>query len=252
MEIREATADDSEAIRSVAHHSLSESYTHFLDEEIIDEAVDNWYGDDLGDELEHDETVVLVAEDDGEIIGFSQSEWLDETQGIGRIQWIHVDPAHRGDGLGVRLLVRTRDALLDAGAEQLQGAVLAGNEFGNEFYVAHGFELSGSRDLEVGSETHTENVYIESEGELESSEAWRALEAIDAAGGTLYVSYGEPARGSKAPFYTVYEDADADERYGWFCGNCDATDVAMDSMGRVVCNECGNKRKATRWDASYL
>jgi hypothetical protein len=26
----------------------------------------------------------------------------------------------------------------------------------------------------------------------------------------------------------------------------------MDSMGRIVCNNCGNKRKATRWDASYL
>jgi len=67
------------------------------------------------------------------------------------------------------------------------------------------------------------------------------------------VSYGEAARGTRAPFYTTYKSEDRHDRYAWFCGNCDSIDNAMDAMGRIECNNCGNRRKATRWDASsYL
>ncbi|USZ70254.1 GNAT family N-acetyltransferase [Natronosalvus halobius] len=249
MDIREATSADSERIRSVAQRSLAESYTHFLDDETIDEAAGNWYGDDLQDAVEREHTVYLVAENDGETVGFSQSELVGENHGIGRIEWIHVDPDHRGSGIGPRLLARTRESLLDAGAEQIQGVVLEANEVGNEFYATHGFDRVGSRELDVGDQTHTENVYVESDHD---DDAWRALEALEDDGQTRYVSYGEPARGSKAPFYTVYANEAASDRYGWFCGNCDSLDNAMDSMGRIVCNSCDNRRKATRWDASYL
>ena len=29
-------------------------------------------------------------------------------------------------------------------------------------------------------------------------------------------------------------------------------ETAMDPMGRIVCNECGNRHRATRWDAAYI
>jgi hypothetical protein len=29
-------------------------------------------------------------------------------------------------------------------------------------------------------------------------------------------------------------------------------DVAVDTMGRIECNDCGNVSKATRWDAAYM
>ncbi|HET7324804.1 MAG TPA: DUF5816 domain-containing protein, partial [Halococcus sp.] len=44
---------------------------------------------------------------------------------------------------------------------------------------------------------------------------------------------------------------DESDKYGYFCANCETLDNAMDTMGRVKCNECGNLRKATRWDATY-
>jgi len=47
-------------------------------------------------------------------------------------------------------------------------------------------------------------------------------------------------------------DEGRSDRYGYYCGNCDRLANAMDSMGRVECNECGNARKPTRWDAAYL
>jgi diamine N-acetyltransferase len=250
MEFREATPDDSDAIRSIAHDSLSSTYTDFLAEETIDDAIEQWYGESFDARLDDEYSVILVIEDDGEVVGFSQNELVGERHETGQIHWLHIDPARRGDGIGVRLLVRTREKLLDAGAEQVQGFVLEDNEGGNAFYCGHGFEQAGQREVEIGSETFTENVYIESEAE--ASEEWKAIDSFEFDDRTIYVNYAEPARGSKAPFYGAYETEDQSSRYGWFCGNCDSIDNAMDAMGRIECNDCGNRRKATRWDASYL
>ncbi len=252
MNVREASAGDRESIHTIARRSLEETYTDFLDESTIDAATTNWYGaeGEIHELLEDDEHLVLVVDRNGEVIAFSESRLLGDNHATGRINWIHVDPDNRGEGLGARLLARTREALFEAGADQLQGAVLAGNEFGNEFYRAHGFERVDARELAVGDETHTENVYVEADGDVDDD--WRAQATVEEDGLTCHVSYGEPARGSKAPFYAAYADVDATDRYGWYCGNCDSLDNAMDSMGRIQCNDCGNRRKATRWDAAYL
>ncbi|AEH37197.1 GNAT family N-acetyltransferase [Halopiger xanaduensis] len=249
MEIRTATDDDVDAIRSIAHQSLSSTYTDFLGEETVESAIDQWYGDGFGDELEDDHAVVLVVERDGEIAGFSQSDLVGQQYGSGRILWLHVRPDHRGSGTGVRLLVRTRETLIDEGADHVEGFVLADNAGGNEFYREHGFEQAGQREVEIGDETFTENVYVE--GDLED-EGWGAIDELEIDGETVYVSYGEAARGSRSPFYSAYRDDDRKELYAWLCGNCDSIDNTMDTMGRIECNVCGNRRKATRWDASYL
>ena len=70
-------------------------------------------------------------------------------------------------------------------------------------------------------------------------------------GATLYVNRDEAERGSKGSFYVVYEDPDAASRWGYFCGNCETFDNAMDSMGRIQCNECANVRKPDEWDAAH-
>ncbi|WP_255194343.1 GNAT family N-acetyltransferase [Natronobeatus ordinarius] len=251
MEIREATADDADVVRSIAHRSLRSSYTDFLGEETVETAVDRWYDDDaIASMIESEHALLLLVETDDGVAAFSQSEFIGDGHNVGQILWLHVDPDHRGGGTGVRLLTRTREKLFETGADEIRGVVLAENELGNEFYENQGFERIGTREIEVGDETHTENVYVESS--LEPDEEWRALESVTVEDETIFVSYGEAARGSKAPFYTAYRDEDGTQRYGWFCGNCDSLDNAMDAMGRIECNACGNRRKATRWDASYL
>ena len=71
-------------------------------------------------------------------------------------------------------------------------------------------------------------------------------------GRNLYVDRRDGQPASKGPFYAVYTTESGDNRWGYFCGNCESLDTAMDAMGRIECNRCGNRRKATRWDASYL
>jgi len=68
---------------------------------------------------------------------------------------------------------------------------------------------------------------------------------------TLYVAEDEGERGEKAPFLTVYRDRDREHKYGWYCCNCETLDNAMDSMGRIQCNDCGNLRKPDEWDAAH-
>ena len=78
-------------------------------------------------------------------------------------------------------------------------------------------------------------------------------------GAVLCISKSEEERGSRAPFFVAYRSMDEDEskshgeweRYGWFCGHCESIDNAMDSMGRIRCNQCGNFRKPTVWDAAH-
>ncbi|WP_435128797.1 DUF5816 domain-containing protein [Halobaculum sp. D14] len=77
------------------------------------------------------------------------------------------------------------------------------------------------------------------------------LEVLDTDAGSLYVDRAAAERGSEAPFFHVYADADAETRWGYFCGNCETVDNAMDTMGRIACNRCENIRKPEEWDAAH-
>lgn len=78
------------------------------------------------------------------------------------------------------------------------------------------------------------------------------MDAITTADGeTVYVSREEAKTGSKDPFFVVYSDEDGESRYGYYCEFCERIDNAMDSMGRIECNVCGNIRKPTEWDAAH-
>lgn len=70
-------------------------------------------------------------------------------------------------------------------------------------------------------------------------------------GRTLYADPTEGRRGMDGPFVVVYTDEAGDEQWGFRCENCESADVAADSMGRIQCNDCGNRTKAEVWDAAH-
>jgi hypothetical protein len=70
-------------------------------------------------------------------------------------------------------------------------------------------------------------------------------------GETVYVDRSDGDRGTDGPFHVAYLTPDRDRKYGWFCSNCETFDNAMDAMGRIECNVCGNFRKPTEWDAAH-
>ncbi|MDG5777267.1 GNAT family N-acetyltransferase [Haloarculaceae archaeon H-GB2-1] len=242
MDIRTAEPADRPAIRDIARRSLEASYS--LGPHAIIGAIEEWYEEDrLSETLGDDHCLLLVAEMDGQVVGFSESEYTDS--GEGNIWWLHVDPAYRGKGIGSALFDATEQRLHEMGASHLHGRVLADNVEGNAFYEDRDFQKVGEETVEINGRTHTENLYVEADH--------TGMTEVTLDDGTLvYVSHEEADTGSLDAFHPVYTDEDAGERYGYFCANCETLANAMDAMGRIECDNCGNVRKPTRWDAAYL
>ena len=250
MEIREARPDDDDAIRSVARASMAASYAPAVGEDAIDAAVERWYSrESIADALSDPDTLFLVVQDGG-IVAFSKGVMVDRREPTGEIHWLHVAPDSRGEGLGRHLLERTEREFTDRGAARLAGYVLDVNDVGGQFYAENGYEMAGERRIRVGERTYTEQEYDKF---IEETGSEGGLEAVTGADGTtFYVDYDEAQSGDVAEFYPVYRTREGESRYGWYCGDCGSMDVVMDTMDRVECNECGNRSKATRWDAAYL
>ncbi|MFB6161814.1 MAG: GNAT family N-acetyltransferase [Haloferacaceae archaeon] len=251
MEIREATRDDVTAIRAVARESLTESYGHALSEAVIDEAVERWYdAEKLAEELDREDVVFLLGVVDGDPVAFAQSSVVRGRETVGDVDWIHVRPGRRGEGYGAELLAAVEATLRERDVDRIEARVLAENERGARFYEAHDFERTGEATVEIGGERFAELRYGKSLASEEGAVVVEARRGPD--GERLYVDFEERERASLAPFFAAYADRDHEERYGWFCSNCEGFDTAMDAMGHVECNGCGNRRRPSRWDAAYL
>ncbi|SFF97125.1 Ribosomal protein S18 acetylase RimI [Halopelagius inordinatus] len=249
MDVRDANTHYAEQIQSVARESLIASYGHAFDEETLSDAVREWYDrDTVTDSLTDDDVILVVGTDDGEVVAFAESYVNEGEVSVGEIDWLHVLPAYRGEGLGTRLLREVERRLRAEGVERIQGRVLTENESGATFYEDHGFSRGSDRELDIGEETFVERVYTKPiENDTPTMET-RETEA----GERVFVAFDEAARGSESPFVVAYSDEGRERRYGWMCTHDGSFDLAMDTMGRIQCNTCGNRRKATRWDSSYL
>ncbi|WP_311174034.1 GNAT family N-acetyltransferase [Halobellus ordinarius] len=252
MDVRDATREDVDGVRRVATESLSASYGHAIDEATITAAVEEWYSPDrLTASLDDDSEVFVVAVDEGTVVGFAQSEVSDGRETVGYLDWLHVLPDYRGEGIASQLLARLKQALVAEDVDRVEGRVLAENEEGISFYEEQGFSEFGERTVEIRGESFTERVYTVFLDDTEAEPTGLAARETDD-GRTVYVAYDESARGSDAPFFAVYLDEARTERYGWLCGREESLNVAIDTMERLECNDCGNRRKPVRWDAAYL
>lgn len=251
MHVREATEADAAAVRAVAERSLAASYDGLLDEPARERAVAEWYATDrLTDQVEAADAAVLVAVEGDDVVGFVQAELLThEDWTDGRVLWLHVDPDHRGEGIAGDLLAATEGWLDETDTDRVSASVLAGHEAGNEFYRHHGYERVDEWTVTVDDRSLREHVFVRESDDV-GDVPLRAVETAE--GPTVYVDDDEAARGGEGPFYRAYTARDAERVWGWVCGACGSADTAMDTMGRVECNDCGNTRKASRWDAAYM
>jgi len=246
MDLRAAGQTDVDGVRRVARASLAASYG-----DTRERAVETWYDPDtLGDEIAAEDSHFVVAVDDGRVVGFAQAYRVEAGTTVGRIDWLHVHPDARGQDLGSQLLGRVETELLGAGVQRLEGNVIESNEAGAAFYADHGYERSGEREIDLGDRTLSERTLVRIPSD--DPEARDLVAGVEADGRSLWIAYDESTRGSRAPFFVAYDDPDREIQYSWFCGGCETAVTAMDSMGRVECEACGNRRKPTRWDSAYL
>lgn len=241
MEVRQARSQDRPSIRDVARRSLQTSYS--LTPSAINGAVEEWYDENrLKDMLSDEDKSLLVAEADGQVVAFSESQRTDAN--TAELLWLHVDPDYRGEGYGEVLYERTRDHLAEQGVTSIQARVLADNAGGNTFYKDKGLSKVGEEAVDIDGTTYVENVYSEIEQE--------GIEPLDLAEETVFIDHDNTEKGSIAPFRVIYTEEDGKEIYGYWCTKCEDQANAMDAMGRIQCDSCGNARKPTRWDSAYL
>lgn len=158
MTVREAAVDDVEAIREVATSSWETDYPDILSRESVEAGVDEWYSSDRLHETVVDPwPAVLLAEADGEVVGFVHAT---ATGDEGAILRLYVDPDHRRDGHGRRLVEAIREELAVYDVDRISAMVLAENPLGNAFYRALGFEKTDEGETRIGGEPHPENRYV--------------------------------------------------------------------------------------------
>lgn len=122
-ELRDAVAGDLDAIMAL---------------EVSTFTTDAWSRDAMAAELAASHTRYVVAVADAAIVGYAG---LSAPPGAGQadIQTIAVDAAHRGVGLGARLLQRLLDEAAARGVGEVLLEVRADNPVAQRLYERHGF-----------------------------------------------------------------------------------------------------------------
>lgn len=250
MDLRSAAPDDVDAIRDVARRSFRASYS--LSPRDIDEVVEEQLGDDaLGERIDGGEFVVVVAEADGEVIGFVDGEMAD---GASELRWLHIAPEDRGRGAGTELVQAAHDELSDQGASELRLRVLADNSEGTAFAEHLGLERVDRAEVDLGGESYVERIFSDNASGEETThdpgEPTVDVPGTVMVGGDELAVSDETVPGNEAPFYIVNEQSG--ERWGFFCGNCGSTDPTVDELDRVKCEQCANVHRPDEWDGAYL
>src|SRR6266550_2665106 len=102
------------------------------------------YGSFLGTQLDEPNVIVLVAERDGEVIGYTYAgvegnDYMSLRGPAGVLYDIVVDPAHRGQGVGGLLLAATMEALKARGAPRVLLSTAEQNAAAQRLFARAGF-----------------------------------------------------------------------------------------------------------------
>ncbi len=102
------------------------------------------YGSFLGTQLEKPNIIILVAERDGEVVGYTYAgvegtDYMALRGPAGVLYDIVVDPAHRGQGVGWVLLDATLEALKAKGAPRVVLSTAERNETAQRLFARAGF-----------------------------------------------------------------------------------------------------------------
>lgn len=157
--VREAVPADVSGIGRVAERGWRAAYGDLLESATIDAAMAEWYdADRLAERVEDGETAYFVAVSEGNVVGFVTGG-PDETESVGFLGALYVDPEHWHEGIGSALLGTFEQWCRDRGFERIRFGVLAGNDVGQSFYRTHGYERVDEREGDLFGETMTEVVF---------------------------------------------------------------------------------------------
>ncbi|MBP0462619.1 GNAT family N-acetyltransferase [Roseomonas sp. PWR1] len=150
IQVREATAPDSDAVADLLTASWRDAYAPLLPAAVLDRLPalhrDMWRAHFAAPR----DGIVLLAEEDGALAGFCAA-WLED--GECYVDNLHLRPGRRGGGLGPLLLGEAAAALAARGATRAALTIIEGNDRAARFYARlggiaqppHPAELHGAR-----------------------------------------------------------------------------------------------------------
>ncbi len=121
------------------------------DYEYLVSVLDRWWGGPSGQHAhpmffhefgDH----ALVAESDGEIVGFLLGFMTERPVSTGYVHLVGIHPEHRRKGVGKALYARFTERCREAGAERLKTVGAAGHDGPREFHAALGFTVTDEPD----------------------------------------------------------------------------------------------------------
>ena len=105
------------------------------------------YSSFLGSQLAKPDVIVLVAERDGSVVGYTYAglegtDYMALRGPAGALYDIAVDPSHRGQGIGAQLLDATLAELKSLGAPRVVLETAEGNEPAQRLFARAGFRVT--------------------------------------------------------------------------------------------------------------
>ncbi|MFL6760389.1 N-acetyltransferase family protein [Sphingomonas sp.] len=146
MKVRSAHEDDRDAIAAIHTASWQQSYRGILPDELLDDRlsgimIERWRSQPIGPG-----DAVLVAETDGEVVGFCAT-WGGESGGY--IDNLHVRSSCQSQGLGRAMLCETARQLLSHDVRSAYLHVVASNHRARALYLKLGGQPGPIEDKDL-------------------------------------------------------------------------------------------------------
>jgi GNAT superfamily N-acetyltransferase len=148
--VRRAVAGDADAIGRVQVETWRVAYQGLMPDEAIAafdvEERQRLWREGLA-RVPRPGSATFVAELDGEVVGFASVGRSRDEESVNEAELyaIYLHPARWDQGIGRALLERAEESMRDSGFEQALLWVMEGNERGERFYRAAGWERDGRK-----------------------------------------------------------------------------------------------------------
>jgi len=147
--LREATLDDIRAIAHVHIEAWRTAFRHLVPTTTLDSLSCEAQVPLWTDLLSNPQTIALLAEGDGEVVGFCTGRPSPDADcaGMGEIHTLYVLPRVWRHGIGGSLIGAVEERLRARGFTALSLWVLEDNAIARAFYEARGYRPEGARKI---------------------------------------------------------------------------------------------------------
>lgn len=137
MELRNADTDDIPEIQDVAEICYQSAYDGVLNAKTIDKVLEDRYsGEELAEIISSDNSILAVAEENNQIVGFAFISWKESDA---ELESIYIIPEYQGQGIGTKMLDFVIKKIPDQ-VESVGVGAIKENEAARRFYTSKGFE----------------------------------------------------------------------------------------------------------------